>query len=138
MTNITPIKPAKQPKYMGPPMLNEFRQILATMKNKFTGQLRSIMASELDLTKTADDNDMASKREAASLEVCHLERNARRVNQIDAALVKIDSGEYGYCAECGDEIGVNRLRAQPIADLCIPCKETAEKTEHRFSTQRAA
>lgn len=138
MPNITSIQSTKQPQYMGQSMLNEFRQVLTNMRNEHTGQLKKLLSVEIDNPRMPDENDVASMREAAALEMSHLERNAILANQIDKSLTKIDSGEYGYCDECGDEIGEKRLRVQPIADLCISCKETAEKAEHRYSARRAA
>jgi len=56
-----------------------------------------------------------------------LEDNARdMLAQIDAALARVASGEYGICKRCGAEIPVERLEAVPFADLCIDCKEWEE------------
>jgi DnaK suppressor protein len=56
-----------------------------------------------------------------------LEENVRdMLAQVDRALAKIDSGEYGKCRACGKPIGNERLKAMPAADLCILCKEAEE------------
>jgi len=56
-----------------------------------------------------------------------LRRKALYLNQIDSALKKIKSGDYGYCLECGDDINLKRLEARPTATLCIVCKEAKER-----------
>ena len=56
-----------------------------------------------------------------------LEENVREMlAQVDAALAKIDSGEYGKCDSCGKPIAKERLKAMPMAELCIDCKEAEE------------
>ena len=59
------------------------------------------------------------------------EREQGLLSKIDAALEKIESGDYGECVKCGEEIGVARLRARPVAELCIDCKAEEEKLERR-------
>ncbi len=56
-----------------------------------------------------------------------LEDNARDLlAQIDRALARIESGDFGTCVRCGEVIGVDRLHAMPAVDLCISCKEEEE------------
>lgn len=56
-----------------------------------------------------------------------LEDNARDLlAQIDRALARFDSGEFGRCVRCGEVIGTDRLHAMPAVDLCIACKEEEE------------
>ena len=57
------------------------------------------------------------------------DRERKLIKKIDESLEKIDSGEYGYCEECGIEIGVRRLEARPTATLCIDCKSLDEIRE---------
>ena len=52
-------------------------------------------------------------------------------NALHAALAKIEEGEYGECLSCGEQIGVARLKARPVAELCIECKSEQEKLERR-------
>lgn len=56
-----------------------------------------------------------------------LEDNARDLlAQIDRALARVDSGDFGTCVRCGEVIGTDRLHAMPAVDLCISCKEEEE------------
>jgi DnaK suppressor protein len=59
------------------------------------------------------------------------EREQGLLAKIDTALQKIDEGEFGECVTCGEDIGVKRLRARPVAELCIDCKAEQEKLERR-------
>jgi len=59
------------------------------------------------------------------------EREQGLLAKIDTALQKMDDGEFGKCVTCGEDIGVKRLRARPVAELCIDCKAEQEKLERR-------
>ena len=52
---------------------------------------------------------------------------ARRLRDIDVALARIHDGQYGACADCGGDIGRARLKADPIAMLCLTCGDPGEK-----------
>ncbi|MDE7065060.1 MAG: TraR/DksA C4-type zinc finger protein, partial [Desulfovibrionaceae bacterium] len=54
----------------------------------------------------------------------------RLIRKIQAALQRIEDGSYGLCEECGEEIGVARLKARPVTRLCINCKSKQEEDEH--------
>lgn len=54
-------------------------------------------------------------------------KDMNRLNQIDAALARIEQGRYGLCVRCGQRIGQGRLEAIPYANLCIECKAADEK-----------
>jgi DnaK suppressor protein len=59
------------------------------------------------------------------------DRERKLLSKIDAALDRIKEGTYGICEECGDPIGVERLRARPVTTLCIDCKSNQEAEERR-------
>ena len=59
-------------------------------------------------------------------------RDKEKLLAIDEALEKLREGTYGICEECGDEIGPGRLKAMPLARLCVPCQSRLEKeTAHQ-------
>ena len=64
------------------------------------------------------------------LELLTRERERKLLSKIESTLKKIDENEYGYCASCGEEIGIRRLEARPTAELCIDCKTRQEALEH--------
>jgi DnaK suppressor protein len=59
------------------------------------------------------------------------EREQGLLAKIETALQKIERGAYGECVICGEDIGLKRLRARPVAELCIDCKSEQEKLERR-------
>jgi len=84
-----------------------------------------------------DPDDFPDEMDTASSEVNLQftgrlrEREQGLLSKIDAALEKIDRGDYGKCMNCGEDIGIARLRARPVAELCIECKAEEEKLERR-------
>lgn len=114
--------------YMSNEHVTGFRDVLNQMLNECTAELRNAMQSlfeESDRTPdAADSSDISQQREEARQIANKL---SSRRNEIEAALRRLDSGDYGYCEETGDEIGLPRLHANPLARLCI---EAASRREH--------
>lgn len=77
----------------------------------------------------SDVNDRASVEADASLELRTRNRYRKLIDKIDAALRRIEKGTYGYCEETGEEIGIKRLEARPIATLSIEAQERHESYE---------
>lgn len=61
------------------------------------------------------------------------ERDRQALRSIEEALDRVRSGEYGLCLDCGEAIDPARLRAQPTATLCVPCRQVREEEERRAS-----
>jgi DnaK suppressor protein len=103
---------------------NEIRGYLQTA-------LRELEASEnqdSDMVEAcADENEYASRLSEKSLQVALRERGARRIAQLREALARVDLDDFGICDECGGDIGLARLKAQPAATLCIQCASEAER-----------
>ncbi len=59
------------------------------------------------------------------------DRERKLIFKIEEALQRLDDGEYGICAECGEEIGIERLKARPVTTLCIDCKSSQEIAERK-------
>ena len=57
------------------------------------------------------------------------DRERKLIFKIQDALRRLDAGEFGVCEECGEEIGIERLKARPVTTLCIECKSTQEVRE---------
>lgn len=139
MSNVTQLK---QPSatiqlYMSPAMQTEFRNILNAMKAEAQEQMQIAGAEEPENENLPDSLDIASKQETITIQMRRLERNALMIRKIHQSLVRIENDEYGYCDDCGGEIGTERLHARPTATLCIACKEAAEKAEHQFKKRAA-
>jgi len=127
-------KPSETEKYMNPLQLEYFRQKLVGWKNELLTESRQTIEhlSEENWQET-DLNDRASLETDTTLELRTRDRYRKLLDKIDGALEKVDSGEYGYCEETGDEIGIRRLEARPIAALTVEAQERHENYERLHS-----
>lgn len=71
-----------------------------------------------------DEMEMTTERESA---ITLLERDSQLLRQIDAALRRIEDGDFGACARCGKDIGRRRLHAVPWASYCVACQEEMDR-----------
>jgi len=74
-----------------------------------------------------DTDDDAAAESATSLDIAHVARDAEELAVVDAALARIDNGEYGCCVDCGEDIAPERLSANPVAARCTECQERTER-----------
>jgi len=86
-----------------------------------------------DQAELADEVDLASSEAGQSLNLRLRDRELVLLKKIDKTLKKIEEGEFGICERCGEEIGLKRLEARPVAEMCIRCKEELEKVEKGFA-----
>lgn len=114
--------------------LGKFRKILLQQRDQLLGNARKAMSGDIHL----DPDDFPDEIDTASSEINLAftgrlrERERGLLAKIDAALEKIEEGEYGACENCGEDIGLKRLEARPVAELCIDCKAEQEKLERRM------
>jgi len=81
----------------------------------------------------ADPNDRASQESDIALELRNRDRERKLIKKIDETIARIDKDDYGYCENCGIEIGLKRLEARPTATLCIDCKTLDELREKQVA-----
>ncbi len=81
----------------------------------------------------ADIADRASLETEAGVELRTRNRYLKLINKIDQALRRIEKGEYGYCEETGEEIGLGRLQARPVATMTVEAQERHEKMERQYA-----
>lgn len=86
---------------------------------------------EFDQDDFPDEMDVALAESNLALAGRIRERESTLLSKIDEALERIDQGDYGECTSCGEEIGVKRLLAQPVAGICIDCKGEQERLERQ-------
>ena len=82
-----------------------------------------------DNSVSADIVDQASSYTDKTVEMKAINRQIKLISKIDQALKRIKDGTYGFCGETGEPIGIKRLMARPIAELCIAAQEKHEKNE---------
>ena len=82
-----------------------------------------------------DDIDRASLETDKSLDLRTKDRARKLILKIDQALDRIEDGSYGYCEDTGEEIGIDRLMARPIATLCLEAQERHERMEKTYDDE---
>lgn len=85
----------------------------------------------LDPDDFPDEMDTAAAESALAFTGRLRERERGLLGKINEALDRIDTGEFGECESCGEDIGIKRLLARPVAGLCIDCKSEQERRERR-------
>jgi DnaK suppressor protein len=131
---VAPYKAKKGEAYMNPNQLDHFRQIMNDIKAGLGKDIdRTVHTMQDEATVFADPNDRATQESDMGLELRNRDRERKLIKKINEMLVKIDAGEYGYCDNCGVEIGLNRLEARPTATLCIDCKTLDEIREKQVA-----
>lgn len=131
--DFKPYKPKKKEAYMSPAQLEHFRAILNAWRDELTEELERMRARMQDeVINCPDPNDRASQESEMALELRTRDRERKLIIRIDKTLEQIDEGDYGYCEECGADIGLRRLEARPTAKQCIDCKSLAEIREKQM------
>jgi DnaK suppressor protein len=130
---FTPYPLKKTDSYMDQAQLEHFRSILNLWKQQLMEEVdRTVHHMQDDAGNFPDPLDRASQEEEFNLELRTRDRERKLIKKIDEALERIESGDYGYCDECGAEIGIRRLEARPTAIQCIDCKTFEEIREKQI------
>ncbi len=130
---IKPYKARKGEEYMNPDQRKHFRAILGAWRNELLDEVsRTVHAMQDETVNHPDPNDRASQETDMSLELRSRDRERKLIKKIDEAVSLIDTGDYGYCDNCGVEIGIQRLEARPTATLCVDCKTLDEIRERQM------
>jgi DnaK suppressor protein len=120
-------KPKKSEKYMSPKQQEYFRQKLLTWREELVEESRETISHlQSEVRDVGDEAERATRETENSLELRTRDRYRKLIRKIDKALIRIDEGDYGYCEETGEEIGLDRLEARPIATLCLDAQERWE------------
>jgi DnaK suppressor protein len=123
-------RPSEDEPFMNPQMTEYFRRKLLKWRSELLQEseetLQSLQEGGL---QEADIADRASLETDRSLELRTRDRERKLISKIDAALMRIEDGSYGYCEETGDPISIRRLEARPIATLSLEAQERHERLE---------
>jgi DnaK suppressor protein len=127
------IKAMPDSEYMSQVQLDFFRQRLLEQRQNILSSA-GITTDHLreDSMVIADPADRATIEEEHSLELRTRDRERKLLRKIDQALQRIEIGEYGYCEETGEPIGVGRLLARPTATLSIEAQQRREQKQKLF------
>ena len=123
-------RPAEDEPFMNDRQIEYFRRKLLAWKSELMSDSRDTIEGMKDSTRNIPDiADRASEETDRALELRTRDRQRKRVGKIDAALRRIDEGEYGYCQVTGDPISLKRLAARPIATMSLEAQERHERRE---------
>ncbi len=119
--------------YMSEGQIQHFRQLLNAWKQELMEEVdRTMLHMKDDAANFPDPSDRATQESDFGLELRTRDRERKLLRKIDSALLRIEEGTYGYCEETGDEIGLRRLEARPVATLCLEAQERRELAERQF------
>ena len=128
-------EPKLNEKYMCEKHKVYFKKKLTEWKTEITrANNEALYSGSLDDNSvSADIVDQASSYTDKSVELKAINRQIKLISKIDQALIRIKNDTYGFCIETGEPIGLKRLMARPIAELCIAAQEKHEKEEKVFA-----
>lgn len=122
--------PSEDEEYMNEQQQQYFRVLLIEWKRSIHSAAGQTLQSLQDgPIREADLNDRASSETDWGIELRTRDRQRKLIAKIDAALRRIDAGEYGYCEVTGDPIGLKRLIARPVATMTVEAQEAHERRE---------
>ncbi len=130
---VSPYKPKRGERYMSDAQLEHFRKILTAWKRELMFEVdRTVHHMQDEAANFPDPNDRATQESEFGLELRTRDRERKLLRKIDQALIRIDDGSYGYCEDTGEEIGLKRLEARPVATLCLEAQERRELAERQY------
>lgn len=130
---FSPYRPKRGEAYMSDAQLAHFRALLNAWKRELMEEVdRTVLHMKDDAANFPDPNDRATQESEFGLELRTRDRERKLLKKIDSALQRIEDGTYGFCEETGDEIGLRRLEARPVATLCVEAQERRELAERQF------
>ena len=130
-------KPLKKEEYMCPNHQEYFRQKLVGWRDELVEESRETISNlQHEVRDVGDEAERATRETENSLELRTRDRYRKLINKIDKALNRLEEGDYGYCEETGEEIGLARLEARPIATLCLDAQERWELRQKQQGDSR--
>jgi DnaK suppressor protein len=112
-------------------MFAYFKSILHERKNALLEQANQTVSHGVTKAREhlADYADIATVESDRTFHLRIRDRERKLIKKIDQALERLDDGTFGLCERCGEEIGLERLKARPVTTFCINCKIQLEKEE---------
>ena len=123
-------RPTEDETYMNPDQLDYFRRRLIAWREELLDACMDTLGQlKEERIQGVDPIDMSAEETSTRLSLRTRERYRKLIFKIDESLERIRDGTYGYCVETGEEIGIGRLEARPIACLCIDAQRRHERRE---------
>ena len=118
--------------YMSAEQLEFFENRLLSLQQDTLLQIRNAQQSLRERPELSGDDDLAQYEEECRFSLRIVDRESKLLRKIDAALARIRRGEFGYCLESGEPIGVQRLLIRPTAEYCAEVKTRMEQKEKHY------
>ena len=129
-TSAAGYRPSANEEFMSDEQLAYFREKLLDWKDAIIRESRDTMAQlKSGPMREADVTDRASSETDWAIELRTRDRQRKLISKIDAALRRIETGEYGFCEVTGEPISLARLEARPIATMTVEAQERHERQE---------
>jgi DnaK suppressor protein len=133
LKSFKPYQPKPREEYMSDAMRAHFRQILLAWQQELMEEVdRTVHHMKDEAANFPDPNDRATQESEFGLELRTRDRERKLLKKIEQALARIDDGTYGFCSETGEEIGLRRLEARPVATLTVEAQERRELAEKQY------
>ncbi len=130
---IEPYQPKRGEEYMSAEQLEHFEAILSAWKHELMNEVdRTVHHMQDEAANFPDPSDRATQESEFGLELRTRDRERKLLRKINSALARIEDGSYGFCEETGEEIGLKRLEARPVATLCLEAQERREMAERQY------
>ncbi len=130
---IAPYKAKASEHYMNDDQLDHFEAILLAWKSELMKEVdRTMLHMQDEASNFPDPTDRATQESEFGLELRTRDRERKLIKKIDSTLKRVEEGDYGYCEETGEEIGLKRLEARPVATLSVEAQERRELAERQF------
>ena len=131
---VSPYVISKGEEYMNEKQQEHFKLILKAWRLELMEEVdRTVSHMKDEAANFPDPSDRATQEEEFSLELRTRDRERKLIKKIDKTLVRIEEEDYGFCDQCGIDIGVRRLEARPTAELCVDCKTLDEIREKQIT-----
>ena len=131
---VSPYVISKGEEYMNEKQQEHFKLILKAWRLELMEEVdRTVSHMKDEAANFPDPSDRATQEEEFSLELRTRDRERKLIKKIDKTLVRIEEDDYGFCDQCGIDIGIRRLEARPTAELCVDCKTLDEIREKQIT-----
>ena len=131
---VSPYVISKGEEYMNEKQQEHFKLILKAWRLELMEEVdRTVSHMKDEAANFPDPSDRATQEEEFSLELRTRDRERKLIKKIDKTLIRIEEDDYGFCDQCGIDIGLRRLEARPTAELCVDCKTLDEIREKQIT-----
>lgn len=131
---LLPYAEKKNEEYMNEKQREHFKNILKAWRLELMEEVdRTVSHMKDEAANFPDPADRATQEEEFSLELRTRDRERKLIKKIDKTLIRVEEDDYGFCDQCGIEVGIRRLEARPTADLCVDCKTLDEIKEKQLT-----